>query len=455
MSTSPIPPLTFSGVSTYASDFQQVLTRAVEIASLPVQNLQNEVTTLTSQENALGSLQSTFSSLQGAIQAIGTAQASLSATVSDPSVVSATASSSALPGTYSIQVTNLGSVTTTLSNAGTPPVSDPTSQNISSASSFTLTLNGAATTITPSGSSLEDLANAINNAGLAVQATIVNVGSNSSPDYRLSIVSNNLAADSIQLSDGTNLLNTLSTGSPATYEVGGLTTPIQSNSAQVTLAPGLTVNLLNTNVGEWDTVTVSQNTSALSGALSNFATAYNAAVTALNQQHGQNAGPLAGTSLVGSLGQALQSIALYSDSSGSITSLADLGLNLDATGQITFDPTQLSSLSTSAIQQFLGSAASGFLGSAGSTMTTAADPGTGMIEADVNSLQGQINSENTLISQKQDQVTALQTSLQQQLAAADAAIAVLQEQTTMMADLFTAQYGANANANSTSSLPGG
>jgi flagellar hook-associated protein 2 len=140
MSTSPIPPPTFNGVSTYANDFQQVLTRAVDIASLPMQNLQNQVTTLTGQEQALGTMQSTFSSLQTAIQAITSTQGSMSASVSDPSTVSASATSSALPGTYTIQVTGLGSSTTTLSNAGSPPVTDPTSQNISSSSTFTLTI---------------------------------------------------------------------------------------------------------------------------------------------------------------------------------------------------------------------------------------------------------------------------------------------------------------------------
>jgi flagellar hook-associated protein 2 len=455
MSTSPIPPPTFNGVSTYASDFQQVLTRAVDIASLPMQNLQNDVTTLTGQEQALGNMQSTFSSLQSAIQAIGTAQSSMSATVSDPSTVSASATSSALPGTYTIQVTGLGSSTTTLSNAGSPPITDPTSQNISSSSTFTLTINGTATTITPAGNSLQDLANAINNAGVAAQATIVNVGSNASSDYRLSVVSNNLAADTIQLSDGTNtsLLTTLSTGSPATYEVDGLTTPIQSNSTQVTLSPGLTVNLLQTNVGQWDTVTVSPDTSSLSSALSSFATAYNAAVDAVNQQHGQSAGPLAGSSLIDSLGQALQSVSLYSNASGSVTSLADLGLDLDSTGQITFDPTQLPNLNAAAVQQFLGSATTGFLEAASSALTTVADSSTGLIQSDTTAIQTEITNENNQISNQQDQINNLQTSLTQQLSAADAAIAVMQQQVTMMADLYTAQYGANANSGGTNSLP--
>jgi flagellar hook-associated protein 2 len=456
MSTSPIPSPTFSGVSTYSNDFQQVLSRAVAIASLPMQQMENQVMTLTGQENALSSLQSTFTSLQNAIQSLTSAGSAMSATVSDPSIVSASATSSALPGTYSIQVTNLGSATTTLSNAGATPVTDPTTQNISSSNSFTLTINGTATTITPSGNTLQDLASAINSSGLAVQATIVNVGSNSSPDYRLSIVSNNLAADSIQLNDGTNdLLSTLSTGAPATYQVDGINTNIQSNSRQVTLAPGLTVNLLQQSPGTWDTITVNQNIGGLSSDLQNFVAAYNSSVDALNAQHGQNAGALAGTSLINSLGQALHTISLYSSGSGSVSSLADLGLTLDQTGHLSFNPAQLSTANSAAIQQFLGSPTSGFLGNATSAINSAADNTSGLIQGNITSVQSQITSENKLIAQQQNQITNLQTSLQKQLSAADAAIAVLQQQVTMMADLFTAQYGANSNSSTTSSLPGG
>jgi flagellar hook-associated protein 2 len=285
----------------------------------------------------------------------------------------------------------------------------------------------------------------------------VNVGSNTSPDYRLSIVSNNLAADTIQLSVGTNnLLTTLSTGAAATYQVDGLSTPIQSNSRQVTLSPGLTVNMLQTNVGKWDTITVAPNTNSLSSGLSNFVTAYNAAVDGVNQQHGQNAGPLAGSSLITSLGQALQSVSLYSSSSGSVSSLADLGLSLDATsGHLSFDPTQLSNLNPAAIQQFLGSSTSGFLAAAGNAMTSVADSSSGLIQSNVTQVQTEITNENTLIAQQQNQINTVQTNMEQQLSAADAAIAVLQQQVTMMSELFQAQYGSTSN-NSTggSSAPG-
>jgi flagellar hook-associated protein 2 len=430
-----IPTPVFQGQSKFASDFQQVLTRAVNIASLPMQEMQNVLVTLTGQQAALDGLSTTFSGLQSALQNIGTASTSVTATSSNAAAVSASASSGALPGTYTVQVTTLGSSTTTISSAGSPAVTDPTSGNISSAPSFTLTINGTGHTITPTGTSLDALAAAINSAGLSVQATVVNVGSSSSADYRLSVTSTNLAADTIQLNDGTNnLLTTLSTGANTSYKVNGVSTT--STSQQVTLAPGLTVSLLQASSPV--TITVAQNTTSLSNALSSFATAYNAAVDALGQQHGQNAGALAGQSTILSLGQALSSINQYNTGGVNNTSLATIGLNIDKNGHFSFDPTALNSLSPATVQQFLGSITSGgFLQAANNSLTSITDPTSGLIQNSLATLQTNITSENNLISQQQDQITLLEANLQQQLSAADATLSVLEAQNTFLTNLLT------------------
>jgi len=441
MSTSAAAPITFNGSSTYSSAFQQVITRAVGIASLPVQSLQSEVTTLTSQQTTLSGPD--FEALQSAVQAIGTASAgSPTAQVSDSSAVSATAAAGALPGTYTIQVDDTGSSTVTLSAAGLTTVTDPTSGNISTSSTFTLTVNGVANTITPSGSSLEDLASAINSAGDGVQATIVNVGSNTSPDYRLAVTSNNLGADTIQLNDGTNdLLDTLSTGTDAQYKVNGGTTDVQSTSSQVTLSPGLTVNLL-AQTSSPVTITVSNDFSSLQNSLSSFTTAYNAAVTDLQKNEGQNGGALTGDSLIYTLTNALNQIAEYTSGSGSVSTLADQGVTLGENGQLSFDASAFSSASSAGIQQFLGSiGSSGFLQSANTDLTSITDPTNGLVATDFNSVQAQITSDNGLISDDQSRISDLQTNLEAQLSQADAAIATLQSQDTYFAELFTAQYG--------------
>ena len=438
-SSSPI----FQGQSSFSSDFQQVLTRAVSIASLPMQLLQNDVSTIQGQQSELSTLQSAFSTLQNDISNINTAAQGSPTAQSSSSSVQATATSGALPGTYSIAVNSIGSSTSTLSAAGRSPVTDPSTGNISSASTFTLTVDGTNYTITPSGSSLEDLASAINTSGASVQATLVNVGSNASPDYRLAVNSTNLGPDTIQLNDGTNnLLSTLSTGTYSSYSVNGSGSVIQGTSNQVTLSPGLTVDLLATTPsGTPATITVSNSYSSLSSALSTLATDYNSAVSALSQNVGQNGGALSGLSIVYSLQSVLQTIGQYSSGSGSVASLNDLGLSLDQNGNLDFDPSVLAGVNMSSVQQFLGSTSSGgYLQAATNALTSVDDPNTGLLQAEFSTDQNEINNDNNQISQDQTRVNDMATALQAQLSAADAAIATLQSQTTYFTDLFDATY---------------
>jgi flagellar hook-associated protein 2 len=214
----------------------------------------------------------------------------------------------------------------------------------------------------------------------------------------------------------------------------------------VTLSPGLTVQLLQ-QTDSPVSVTVTQSYSGLQNALSSLATAYNSAATALAGDRGQSGGALTGQQIVYQLTNMLQSIATYTTGSGSVNSLADLGLTVDQTGQMSFDASAFSTANTTGIQQFLGSTTtSGFLQVANNDLNTMTTPNTGLLESQYNSLQTQITSDNTQIAQQQTMITDLQTNLTQQLAAADAAISTLQAQNSFQ-QLFTATYG---NGTSTS-----
>jgi flagellar hook-associated protein 2 len=443
-----VPIATFSGQSTYSSSFQQVLTRAVETASLPGELVEANINTLSNQQSALSSLLSTFASLQGALQSVAAAaQGSISATVSDNTLVSATAASTALPGSYTLTVDNVGSAATAMSQAGTPPVTDPSSGNVSSSSTFTLDIDGTDTTITPTGNSLNDLATAINNADAGVQATVVNVGGSSGADYRLALTSDTMAEENIVLNDSNNnnLMTQVAPGAPAQYSVNG-STEVDSSTDQITLAPGLTVNLLAADPSTNVTVTVSSNQSGLSSALSGLATAYNNAASALAAQTGQNAGPLDGQSIIFELHDMLNSIAQYGGGPTNIPTLTSLGLEVDQTGNMSFSSSGFSSLNSSDITTFLGSTASGgFLQAANNALNSVTDATTGSLETSINLIQNEITSDQNQVTDDTAQVTTLQNALMTQLSDADAAIAALQSQTTYFTQLFQAEYGNNTN----------
>jgi flagellar hook-associated protein 2 len=438
----------FNGTSRFSSDFENVISQDVAIASLPYQQLQNEVSTLQGQSGELSTLTGDFNSLQSAVQQLQTVTSGglLGATSSDTTIAQPTIAAGAVPGTYSLLVTGLGSYTNTVSQAGATPVTDPSSQNISGSSSFTLTVNGTATTITPSSNTLNGLVSSINsNSALGVQASIVNLGSSASPDYRLSLQSTELGPDTIQLNDGTSdLLSNVSPGAYATYQVDGVTPDITSTSRNITLAPGLTVDLTGQSASSSPTtITVAPNTSSIQSALNNLVNTYNTAYAELQNNVGKSGGALQGSSIVYELTNALQSLGGYSSGSGGINSLASLGVTYTQTGQLSFDASAFNTAASGQVQSltdFLGDTSSGgFLQFANNTLTSVTDPTTGLIPNASSSLQSQISSDNTQITNDQQQVSDLQTSLTAQLSASDALVASLEQNYNLVSGLFQAE----------------
>src|SRR6185312_8032546 len=106
MSTNATAAITFTGQSKFADSLQQVITRAVGIASLPLATDQATLTTLNSRQSALRGLDVDFSNLQSSVSLLQTALQfdSLSSSVSDGSVVKANAGLGLSAGTYSIHV---------------------------------------------------------------------------------------------------------------------------------------------------------------------------------------------------------------------------------------------------------------------------------------------------------------------------------------------------------------
>lgn len=415
------------------------MNRSIALASLPLQQLQNAQSLLTNQSTALSSLDTQFSALQSAVTSLSSASQNLqSLSVSDQTVLGASLDAAALPGTYTIQVTDPGSSSTALSNSATP-VTDPTTQNISSSSSFSLVLNGVTQQppISITSKNLNSLAAAINAANEGVQATIVNVGQPGTPNYQLSLQSTQLGNITIQLSDGSNLMGTLTTGTSAQYQVNG-SAVISSSTDSVMLAPGVTATLLQKGTS---TITVSQSASAITNALSSFANAYNSAVDELSKSRGQNGGALSGQSVISGLTQALNQLANYTDTgSGSFNTLADLGLGFDTNGHLNFDPTALSNVSGSQLNNlvsFLGSSStSGFLRFATNLMTGIEDPTSGLLKTAISSTGKEVTHENQMISDQQTRLNLLQTSLQAQMSKADALISQIESQNSYFTTMF-------------------
>lgn len=433
----------FNGDSQYASDLQAVIDRAVAIASLPMKQYQTEQTALQAQASELTTLTGTFTGLSSALDSLTQAadQSNLKAVSSDTSVLSASTAVGAAAGFYTLEIMDAGSTATSMSAAS--GVTDPAKSGITSSKNFTLTVttdpNGTPQTQTftfsTTGTSLNELRDAINaQAGLNARATVVNVGSSTQPDYRLAIQSLQTAPQQIQLNDGTtDLLQSQSEGARVRYRVNGGQTDFYSDSRTLTLSPGLTVNILAAKPGSQVNVTVAQDNSGLTAALSGVATAYNATVDEINKNHGSAGGAMTGNAVLGSLSSALWQISTYQTNS---LSMAQLGLVLDKTGHLSFDQTKMSS-DPSQVQQLLGSSTTGFLAAAHSALDSVTKTD-GSLDSASSLIQTSLAAQADRIANSQQQIEDLRIRLQNQMASANAMLAQLEQQASYFTSMFQA-----------------
>jgi flagellar hook-associated protein 2 len=433
----------FSGSSRFATDFTQVIERSVALASLPVTQLGSQRTRLSDQASALGTLGQAVSSLRGAVKAVDEARSALSVSSSDGMSVAASAELTALPGTYAIDVVSTGSRTTAFSDESLPKITDYLTQNISTAASLTLHVDSAVFPIVPTPANLASLVTAINEqAAAGVQAVIVNMGTASNPDFRISLQSSRLGPVAIQLeendADPQSLLTQPVQGTYASYRINGQPSgsPLTSDSAsQISVAPGLKIDLLKAGSSE---VVVKHDVNKLTGALSGLAAAYNGLMTKLDEGRGESSSPLAAQSIVGSITQSLRRLTAFS-SPGAVSSLADLGFTFSDKGVLSFDSVKFGSLNSSDAFEFLGSLdENGLLASATDMLDMIESDSSGLLPTSIESLKAQLTETDRQIAANQERVELLKQRLASQMAAADALIGAMEQQVSYMNGLFEA-----------------
>jgi len=330
-------------------------------------------------------------------------------------------------------ITNTGSGTETSIAAYADPASTQVSKGV-----MTLVAGSHQYTFALGGNNLVALEQAINAQNAGVTASILTT---STGDY-LSVSANQTGATTLALYDGaaaggTDLLTRNNQGSNAQFQLDGISISNPGNTIN-SVIPGVTFTLTGESSAP-ATISLASDPSQLSSALQNFVSSYNSLQTAVQAQEGQNAGPLAGDSVVGQLQTMLNQIAAYTNIGGGIQSLADLGVDFNSdTGQLSFDQTTFDSLSQSQIQQafqFLGSSTTGF-GAFANQLSGFSDPVTGLIQAEITGEKKTDSDLQSQIANLENQVRAMQTSLTQQFENADALQQELEnQQSTLSASL--------------------
>jgi flagellar capping protein FliD len=240
--------LYFTGVSQFSSDFQSILTRAQQIAQLPITALQNEVSANQGKSQALDTLDPVVAAVGSAVASLGSlaANGGLAATSSDSTLVSAQSTGTPAPGTYTISdITSLASAASEMSLTG---YADATTAAVSQTGVVNLVVGSKTYQLNIStNNNLSGLVQAVNKSGAGVTAAILTTGSGTTPDY-LTLTANNTGATTLQLNDlktPTDLVTNTGGGTETslTTYADPTSTPVSSSGYVNLVVGGTTYNL--------------------------------------------------------------------------------------------------------------------------------------------------------------------------------------------------------------------
>ncbi|MBC2690807.1 flagellar filament capping protein FliD [Pseudomonas kielensis] len=300
--------------------------------------------------SAVGTVKSSLESYRAAIAKLNNVAAfnGLAATSSEDKNIKVTLGDGASSGKYVVVVNELATaskVTSKVFEGGASGKANATDEV------QTLTINQGDKSydvLVPGGATLQQVRESINTQ-LSAQGISANVLTDVNGG-RLVIGSNTTGVDTdITLSGDSDLVQGYDKGQPAQnakYSIDGIA--MESTSNKVTSAiSGVTLELLAKDKDKPVTVNVASNTDTLKTSVQSFVTAYNALMTSINTQTKvtatgdsatTTAGALTGDASMRQLVNNLRSELVNSSGSGSMSSLAQMGITTDLkTGLLSLD----------------------------------------------------------------------------------------------------------------------
>ena len=199
-STGSTPALSSPGIGS-GLDVTGLVAKLMAVEQQPMQALQTKQTAYQSTISAFGTVKGALSTFQAALKSLMDPSTfrTLSATSGDTSILSSSANAGAVPGSYSVEVTQLARAqkiaTTGFANLSDTVGTGTLTFEFGSFDGTSFTSNGGASKTVIIGTGQQTLAgvrDAVNASGIGVTATIVNDGSASG--NRLVFSSNNSGA---------------------------------------------------------------------------------------------------------------------------------------------------------------------------------------------------------------------------------------------------------------------
>jgi flagellar hook-associated protein 2 len=332
------------GLST-GIDYNDLISKLMEVQRRPITVLEDKKTAYNNKMSSYSELSSKLSDLKSAVNKLKLSYNFHvnTTSVSDSSVLDATATGTASVGNYSIDVTALASEEKEVHNGTGLTSSSDVVNSSGSDKAFQYTYAGTQRTLTVAdGTTLAGLKNLINddagNAG--VTTTIVNDGTN----YRLIITGNDTgAANTITIDAGTTLDGNSSTidftaaafdekktATNADFKVDTLQISRSTNSVSDVIN-GVTINLKK--AASSSTITVSADSEAIKEQITDFVSAYNDVMSFLSTNTAYDtttgkSGILSGEGTARGIQNRIREIVSSSVSglSGSLSILAEIGI---------------------------------------------------------------------------------------------------------------------------------
>lgn len=341
-------------------DVNGIIRQLMALEQQPLKALATREAGFQAKISSFGMIKSTLASLQTAAKNLASTGTftGMSASLSDSSVLSATAGSTAAAGSYSLSVTQLAKFHAVRSNTNYAATTDTFTTgtlaiSIGGGTAKNITIDGGNNT-------LAGIRQAINDADAGVTATIINDGSTN----RLVLTSGtsgSAGAITVAVTDsgsgGTNALSGLASASlvqtqsadDAKLTINGIDITRSSNTITDAIE-GVTLSLTKGTLASpgTTTLTVAKNTGATAAAIGAFVKAYNDAVTQLKNSSAydtanKKASTLTGDGTVRSIQSQLGSLVQSSLTgiAGGIGRLSDIGITVQTNGTLATDSTKL------------------------------------------------------------------------------------------------------------------
>lgn len=356
-----------SGSVTGQLDVQYIVEQLIYAKQEPIRELQTYETFYKAKKTAFQELNTKVSALESSLYSLNSsAFQTKKAALSSETNLTASATSTASKGTYSILVKQLATAKSTISTT----FASADTQLLSNGKVTIKNYDGSSTLgeidFSSGTMSLNQLKDQINSLGLDITATVVNYGTSAAPDYRMQITSDNTGVTNgftIQETGSGTLPGMSTTIAAQDSQIYVNTDPVATPSLYISrssntiddVISGVTLNLKQAvdtplTLSKASVLNVTSDSSAIEDKIQSFITAFNDAMDYLNTQfkydeETQKAGVLSGESAAVKVKQDLLSLVTNRvagiDTSDPYKTLSVIGISMTEEGKLEIDSTKL------------------------------------------------------------------------------------------------------------------